>query len=81
MIEITVWIGTSCHLNGSEDVIRTFKKLNKSNRLEKKINLKGTFCMGKCSSKNIRVSIGNDIFETSVEDAESFFIKNIAAAV
>jgi NADH:ubiquinone oxidoreductase subunit E len=47
MIDLTVCIGTSCHLSGAEMVIKSFQKLIKTNRLEKRINLQGTFCMGK----------------------------------
>ena len=81
MTELVVCIGTSCHLRGSEEVIKIFKRLIHANRLEKKITLKGTFCMGKCSSKNVRVSIGDEIFETTPLQAESFFVKHVAAVV
>ena len=81
MIELTVCIGTSCHLRGSEEVIKTFKKLIKSGSLEKSINLKGTFCMGRCSEENVVVSIDSEIFNTTPEEAEAFFFKNIAVKV
>lgn len=77
MIELTVCIGTSCHLRGAEKVVKTFQKLITSNKLEKKINLQGTFCMGKCSGKKVNVSINNNTYETSPEDAENFFLTEV----
>ena len=81
MVELTVCIGTSCHLRGSEKVIKSFQKLIESNRLEKKVSLKGTFCMGKCSEKNVVVNINSEVFETNPDEAESFFLKNVVSAV
>ncbi len=77
MVELTVCIGTSCHLRGAEKVIKTFQQLITSNRLEKKINLQGTFCMGKCSGKKVLVSINEAAYETSPEEAESFFLTEV----
>ena len=77
MVELTVCIGTSCHLRGAEKVIKSFQNLISSNRLEKKINLQGAFCMGKCSGKKVRVSINGEGFETSPEEAESFFLTKV----
>jgi NADH:ubiquinone oxidoreductase subunit E len=77
MVELTVCIGTSCHLRGAEKVIKTFQHLITSNRLEKKINLQGTFCMGKCSGKKVMVSINTNAYETSPEEAEGFFLTEV----
>ena len=77
MVELKVCIGTSCHLRGAEKVIKTFQQLITSNRLEKKINLQGTFCMGKCSSKMVQISINETAYETSPEEAESFFLTEV----
>ncbi len=81
MVELTVCIGTSCHLRGSECVIKVFQRLISTNRLEKKVSLKGTFCMGKCSEKNVVVSVNSDVYETNPENAESFFIEKVVSAV
>ncbi len=81
MIEITVCIGTSCHMRGAGDVIKTLQKLIGNNGLEKEINLKGTFCMGRCSGKDVVVQVGSEIFEINSEETEAFFIKNVASLV
>lgn len=81
MIELTVCIGTSCHLRGAEKVIKIFQDIIKTEGLEKKINLKGTFCMGQCSGENVMVSIDSNIFETTPEKAASLFHSQIRTAV
>ena len=81
MVELTVCIGTSCHLRGSEKVVKTFQRLIHANELDKKVNLKGTFCMGKCSEENVNVSVNEETFDTTPEDAESFFLKKVITAV
>ena len=77
MIELKVCIGTSCHLRGAEKVIKTFQHLITANRLEKKVNLQGTFCMGQCSGKKVLVSVNANAFETTPEDAEGFFLTEV----
>ncbi len=80
MVELTVCIGTSCHLRGSEKVIRIFKKMISKNKLENSINLKGSFCLGKCSEKNVLVRINDEVFETVPDEAETFFLQNVLKA-
>ena len=80
MVELTVCIGTSCHLRGAEKVLKSFQKHIKSEELGDKVDLKGTFCMGRCSGENVVVSINSEVFETSPEEADAFFLKNVAPA-
>jgi len=77
-MEISICVGSSCHLKGSHDVIESFKKAVKENKLEEKVTLKATFCLGKCSFPGVTckfddkivtgVSIHNfdEIFKTEV---------------
>ena len=48
MLKVTVCIGSSCHLKGSRQVVEGLKKLIDENKLADKVELSGTFCMGKC---------------------------------
>ena len=47
-MKITVCIGSSCHLKGSRQVVEELHRLIKEHNVESKIELSGTFCMGKC---------------------------------
>ena len=43
-MEITICIGSSCHLRGSRDVIQVLEKLVTAHGLTDKVELKGSFC-------------------------------------
>ncbi len=43
---ILVCVGSSCHLKGSYDIITLFKERIKKEKLEDKVTLKATFCLG-----------------------------------
>lgn len=47
---VNVCVGSSCHLKGSYDVIQTLKRLIEENGLERKVELKASFCLGDCSN-------------------------------
>ncbi len=78
-MKITVCIGSSCHIKGSHQVIEQLQKLIKNNKLEGKVELAGTFCMGKCA-QGVCVTIGENFFSVSPETTEEFFNENVLAA-
>ena len=47
-MKITVCIGSSCHIKGSRQVVEQLQYLIASNKLDDKVELGGTFCIGKC---------------------------------
>ena len=47
-MKITVCIGSSCHIKGSRQVVEQLQYLIAENKLDDKVELGGTFCMGKC---------------------------------
>lgn len=62
MVDICVCVGSSCHMRGSYQVIKTFTELIKAEGLESEIALKASFCMGRCMS-GISVSVGDEPIE------------------
>ena len=71
-MKITVCIGSSCHIKGSHQVVETINRLMKEYDVKDKVELGGTFCMGKCQ-QSVCVSIEEEVFSVSPETAESFF--------
>ena len=47
-MKITVCIGSSCHLKGSRQIVETLRYLISEHKLKDRVELAGTFCMGKC---------------------------------
>ena len=60
MKEVTVCVGSSCHLKGSYDVIQMMKENLEKNNLTDKVNLSAAFCLGKCTH-GVSVKIDDEI--------------------
>ena len=71
-MKVTVCIGSSCHIKGSRQVVETFNRLIKENDLTGKVELGGTFCMGKCQ-QSVCVELEGEVFSVSPDTAEAFF--------
>ena len=80
MLKITVCIGSSCHIKGSRQVVEQFQFLIAENNLSDKVELGGTFCMGKCQ-QGVCVTINDSFYSVTPETAGEFFAKEILAKV
>ncbi|MBR6400201.1 MAG: NAD(P)H-dependent oxidoreductase subunit E [Firmicutes bacterium] len=77
-MKLTVCIGSSCYIKGSQSVVERLQGLIAENKLENDIDLCGSFCMGQCR-QGVCVTIDNDLFSVSPESTESFFEKEVKA--
>ncbi len=75
-MKITVCIGSSCHIKGSRQVVEQLQYLISENGLGEKVELGGTFCMGKCQ-QGVCVTVDGEFFSVSPETATDFFEKHI----
>lgn len=80
MLKITVCIGSSCHIKGSRQVVEQLQYLIAENNLGDKVELGGTFCMGKCQ-KGVCVTVDNDFYSVTPETVGEFFEENVKAKV
>ena len=80
MLKITVCIGSSCHIKGSRQVVEQLQYLIAENKLGDKVELGGTFCMGKCQ-QGVCVTVNDDFYSVTPETVGEFFAKEIAAKV
>lgn len=76
MIKVTVCIGSSCHIKGSRQVVEQLQYLIAQNNLSDKIELGGTFCMGKCQ-QGVCVTINDETFSVSQDAVKDFFEKEV----
>ncbi|HHY97341.1 MAG TPA: (2Fe-2S) ferredoxin domain-containing protein [Firmicutes bacterium] len=60
MLNVSVCVGSSCHLRGAYDVIRALQDLIRTYGLSDKIDLSATFCLGHCT-EGVTVKIGETI--------------------
>ncbi len=70
---ITVCVGSACHLKGSHDLINFFKSAIEEAGLEREVELKGTFCLDKCTD-GANILVDGEVFHvSSVEQAKEIF--------
>ena len=71
-MKISICIGSSCHVKGSRQVVELMRELVDKNNLSDKIDLAGTFCMGKCQD-GVCVAIEDKVFSVTPETVTGFF--------
>ncbi|SHI84727.1 (2Fe-2S) ferredoxin domain-containing protein [Lutispora thermophila] len=71
-MEITICVGSACHLKGSREVIEQLQRILAERNMEAKVDLKGSFCMNNCLG-GVCVKIGDELFSVRPENTLSFF--------
>ena len=73
MLEITVCIGSSCHLKGSYGVIRALEELIARHGLEEQVELRAGFCLGWCT-EGVAMQVGErPVLNAREESMEEIF--------
>lgn len=79
-MKISICIGSSCHIKGSRQVVEQLRKLIDDNNLTDRIELAGTFCMGKCQD-GVCVTLDDKLFSVTPEDVNEFFNDSVLTAL
>lgn len=79
-MKITVCIGSSCHLKGSRLVVASLQKLIAENNVSDKVELGGTFCMGRCQ-EGVCVTVDGTFHSVTVDTVGDFFEQEVKAKV
>ena len=77
-MKVTVCIGSSCHVKGSRQVVEQLQQLIAENNLGDKVELAGTFCMGKCQ-QGVCVTVDGEFHSVTPDSAAAFFEESIKA--
>lgn len=75
-MKITVCIGSSCHIKGSRQVVERLKEIIEEKNLGDKVELAGTFCMGKCQ-QGVCVTADGEFYSVSPDAVDEFFEENV----
>ena len=59
-MDIYVCVGSSCHIKGSYPIIELLKENIAKHHLENKVNLKASFCLGKCTN-GVSIKVDDEI--------------------
>lgn len=77
-MKITVCIGSSCHIKGSRLVVEALQELIAKHQVGDKVELAGTFCMGRCQ-EGVCVTVDDEFHSVTPESVEQFFADRILA--
>ena len=75
-MKITVCIGSSCHIKGSRQVVDQLQQLIAQRKLSDKIEMAGTFCMGKCQ-QGVCVTVDGEFFSVTPDTVKEFFEQQV----
>lgn len=73
MVKVTICIGSSCHLKGSRQIVEQMQYLISNGNYGESIELAGAFCMGKCASEGVSVTVDGEYYAVKPENATEFF--------
>ena len=79
-MKITVCIGSPCHLKGSRQVVEQLQYLIAENKLGDKVELGGTFCMGKCQL-GVCVTVDDKHYSVTPDTVNEFFSEHVLSEV
>ena len=79
-MKVTICIGSSCHIKGSRSVVEQLQELVACNNLGDKVELSGTFCLGKCQ-QGVCVTVDDQFFSVSPETVKQFFETEVMAKI
>ena len=80
MLKITICIGSSCHIKGSRQVVEQLQNRISEKGLDEKVELGGTFCMGKCQ-QGVCVTVNDEFYSVTPETVGEFFKNEVLTRV
>ena len=80
MVNVSICVGSACHMKGSREVVAKLKKLVKMHQLQGQVLLNGSFCTGNCQYA-VCVVIDDTVYSVSPETTEEFFNNEILSRV
>ena len=78
-MNISICVGSSCHIKGSYNIIQLMKEAIEVHQLEEKVSLSAAFCLGRCTD-GVSVKIDDEIIcGVSAECFPDFFDQYVLA--
>ncbi|MGO9146131.1 MAG: (2Fe-2S) ferredoxin domain-containing protein [Desulfomonilia bacterium] len=81
MLIVTICVGSSCSIRGSDELASEIQRLIEKEGLQGLVDIVGAFCMDTCS-KGVSIRVGERAFSgIRPDDAEEFFYKEFMGHV
>lgn len=81
MTELSVCIGSACHLKGAYNVISMFQHLIETHHLHEQIAFSAKFCTKECHKPGVAVSLNGVKSVIAAEEAGKYFSEQVLPAV
>lgn len=77
MVNISVCVGSACHLRGAHGVLDAFKTLIEKYHVQGKVDMEGSFCQGRCT-EGVVIKINDEIItNVSKEKVHEIFVRYV----
>ena len=73
---ITICVGSSCHVKGSDEVVARLEELLNEHQLKDQVELTGTFCIGRCQ-EGVCVMVDGEFCSVSPASTDAFFEEKV----
>ena len=77
---VSICIGSSCHIKGSHQIVNRLQQLVTEHGLDDKVQLQGSFCMGRCQA-GVNVMVDGVHHSVSPDTVDEFFRSVILAGL
>ena len=77
-MKVTVCIGSSCHLRGSQKIVERLQALIAEHQLADRVDLAATFCTGHCQ-EGVCPTVDVDLHSLTPKKTDEFFEQEILA--
>ena len=78
MLIVQICVGSSCHLQGSQEIVELLENAVKEHHIEDDVVLSGSFCIGQCNRVGVTVQVNDDVHVgVTRENFKEFFTTNI----
>lgn len=76
MVNVTVCVGSTCHVKGTNQVVERLKEVIAEKNLGDKVSLRGMFCVGNCQ-KGVSVTVDGVVYSVQPDTVDEFFAEQI----
>lgn len=81
MVEVRVCVGTSCHLNGSYNVVQDIQQMIEQYELHEEIDFEAIFCMKECQAKGVSIKVGENAYRIEPDQVKGFFTDKVMSLI
>ena len=75
MLIVQICVGSSCHLKGSEEIVKRFQQAVRDNNLEDEVILTGCFCKNMCEKPGVTIEVNDDLYTSVTPEGFDLFFK------